>query len=203
LPGIRETRREGIKQTLSQNGIRLFLKQGFEQTTIEQIAESAGISRRTFFRHFATKEDLVFLWYEELGQEIVAVCAGRPAQEAPYDSACAALRSLLKYYDRDAVWAASMMKLSAETPGLLGKSLEKRSLWEIWLAEVLVPKFPGPDAALHARLTTSAAVNCFAQAVAYWFEGDQTRPLKETVDGAFLFASKLDRATPALLTEKP
>ena len=192
MTGVRQARRAEIKQTLSQYAIKLFLKNGFDQTTVDEIVELAGVSRRTFFRHFDTKEDLVFVWYEDLGHEIVAECLARPQDEAPFASACAALRSLLKYYESDPAWADSMMKLSTATPGLIAKGLEKRLLWEAGLAEALAPRFAGADADLKARLAASAAVQSFALAVAFWFDGKSAVALHDTVDAAFSFASKLD-----------
>jgi AcrR family transcriptional regulator len=189
--GAREIRREEIRQILSQRAMGLFLKRGFEKTTIDEIVESAGVSRRTFFRHFETKEDLVFVWYEALGRELVTVLIERPENEAPFDSASAALRSLLKYYDDDPTAAAAMMKLASETPGLIAKSLEKRALWEIELAKVLAPRLKGADAELSARLIAGGAVHAFALAVEFWFAGHATSTLLETVDAAFAVAAKL------------
>ena len=149
------------------------------------------MSRRTFFRHFETKEDLLFVWYEALGRKIVDVCAARPVDESPFDSACAALRSLLVYYDEDPTWAAAMMKLTAETPGLVAKSLQKRALWEVELAKVLAPRIGGRHADIRARVLAATAVNTFALAVDSWFADASIDDLHATVDAAFAFASEL------------
>ena len=93
--GLRERRKEEIRQDLSKAAIRLFLEQGVEATTIDEIVAPLGVSRRTFFRHFPTKEDLVFVWYEDLTEGLVAECVERPASETAYQAVCAALRSML------------------------------------------------------------------------------------------------------------
>ena len=58
-PGLRERTRRAVHREIAEAGMALFLDQGFEETTVDQIAEAAGISRRSFFRYFATKEDVV------------------------------------------------------------------------------------------------------------------------------------------------
>jgi AcrR family transcriptional regulator len=191
VDGSRKARREELRQVVSQRAIGLFLARGFERTTIDEIVKPLGVSRRTFFRHFETKEDLLFVWYESLGQKIVEVCAARPLDEAPFVSACVALRSLLKYYDEDPTWAAAMMKLTAETPSLIAKSLQKRAMWEVELAKVLAPRIGGKNAGLHARVIAGTAVNTFALAVESWFAGSSSHDLHSTVDSAFAFASDL------------
>src|SRR5215813_6019027 len=113
--GLRERRKEAIRQEVSQAGIKLFLKQGFEKTTVDEIVGPLGISRRTFFRHFPTKEDLVFVWYEDLTEELVAACAARPPRESPYEAVCASLRGLLRLYDADPKWSKKMVRLASET----------------------------------------------------------------------------------------
>lgn len=191
LAGVREARREEVRQTLSQQALRLFLERGFDQTTVDEIVEQTGVSRRTFFRHFDTKEDLVFVFYETLARDIGAACAERPEDEAPFKSACAAMRALLKYYEENPAWTSAMMKLSTQTPSLNAKSHEKRSLWEAAIVEILAPRLSGPDAEFSARLIAGIVVTAFSQAVRFWLAGKSSRSLHETVDAAFAFATKL------------
>jgi AcrR family transcriptional regulator len=61
----------------------LFLAHGFEQTTVEQIARAAGVSRRTFFRYFESKEDVLAEHAERLGERLYAALSARPPGEPP------------------------------------------------------------------------------------------------------------------------
>lgn len=60
--GLREQKRWETRQRIAETGLRLFLANGYESTTIDTIAAKAGISRRTFFAYFKSKEDLLFIW---------------------------------------------------------------------------------------------------------------------------------------------
>jgi AcrR family transcriptional regulator len=79
----RETNRFQVREQLAFTAVRLFDLQGFDDTTVDQIVEGAGVSRRTFFRHFPTKGDVVFYDHEErlarIEQALAAVLPGRSA----------------------------------------------------------------------------------------------------------------------------
>ena len=187
--GLRERRKEEIRQELSKAAIQLFLEKGFEATTVDEIVAPLGVSRRTFFRHFPTKEDLVFVWYEDLTEGLVAECAARPASETAYQAVCGALRSLLRLYDADPLWSKRMMKLTGETPGLIGKSLEKRAMWEKALAAAVVDRLQeGPMRDHYARIIAGAAVNAFAAAAEAWFAEGATGGLRAIVDASLACA---------------
>ncbi len=79
--GLREKNRIATRSELSRFGIELFLKKGFANTTIDEIVEPLGIAKRTFFRYFDVKEDLVFAWYEDLTNDLVSELRQRPPQE--------------------------------------------------------------------------------------------------------------------------
>ena len=59
-PGHRERKKERTRRTIALAARELFLSKGFDETTVDEVAESAGVSRRTVFRYFPTKESMVF-----------------------------------------------------------------------------------------------------------------------------------------------
>ena len=59
---LRERKRRETRQRIAETGLRLFLANGYETTTLDTIAAEAGISRRTFFSYFKSKEDILFVW---------------------------------------------------------------------------------------------------------------------------------------------
>src|SRR5258707_15804949 len=81
-PGLRARKRQQTRERLTRAAMALFLERGFEATTLDDIAAAADISRRSFFHYFASKEDVVFAWQEELSAALVAAVAVRPAGES-------------------------------------------------------------------------------------------------------------------------
>jgi AcrR family transcriptional regulator len=79
-PTLRNRATRAVRAEIAAVAIRLFLEQGFEKTTVDQIAVEAGLSRTSFFRYFATKEDVLLGHLEELGQKVRDALAARPAR---------------------------------------------------------------------------------------------------------------------------
>jgi AcrR family transcriptional regulator len=184
--GLREKRKRQLRRELSQQAIKLFTQKGFEKTTIDEIVDPLAVSKRTFFRYFATKEDLVFAWYEELTGELVRALEARPKAEAPFESVCETLLSLLHYYDENPKWALTMTRLAKATPALVGKSFEKRSIWERELAKVLAKRLPNsPTKDLTARVTVAAALAAFTCGIDEWTDSRGKASVRACLDRAF------------------
>jgi len=184
--GLREKRKRQLKSELSRQAIQLFTQKGFEETTIDDIVDPLAVSKRTLFRYFATKEDLVFAWYEELTDELVRALEARPKAEAPFESVCETLLSLLHYYDENRKWALAMTRLAKATPALVGKSFEKRSIWERELAKVLAKRLPdAPSRDLTARVTVAAALVAFTCGIDEWTDSRGKADVRACLDRAF------------------
>ncbi len=111
----------------------------------------------------------MFAWYEELTGELVRTLEARPKAEAPFESVCETLLSLLHDYDENPKWALAMTRLAKATPAREGKSFEKRSLWERELAKVLAKRLPdAPTKDLTARVTVAAALAAFTCGIDEW-----------------------------------
>lgn len=112
---IGERKRRAIRGELSEVALGLLTDRDFDSLTIEQIAEAAGISRRTFFRYFGSKEDVVFAfldqWAVRLGADIVA----RPVQENPVTAVQNSFRQLTAAYNDRAL---ALVRVVRETPSL-------------------------------------------------------------------------------------
>src|ERR1700694_4811294 len=79
--GLRERKKQKTKEAIQREAMRLFQEQGYEETTIEQIAEAAEISPSTFFNYFPTKEDVVL--YDRYDPMIASLMLARPSEEPP------------------------------------------------------------------------------------------------------------------------
>jgi AcrR family transcriptional regulator len=116
---------------------RLFLTRGFEETTVEQIARAAGVSRRTFFRYFESKEDVLAEHAERLGEQFYAALAARPAGEAPLVAIRNALVPALEaaLQDRDVIRCT--IRLLRETNSLRQVVMARRNRLEERVAALM------------------------------------------------------------------
>lgn len=162
--------------------MRLFLEQGFEGTTIDQIAATSGISRRSFFRYFGTKEDIV------LGNLAAEGALARDALEAvpitvgPWE----AIRTALESIDALEVDPATTLKIARmmyETPSLRARSIEKHLQWQ----ELLLPNIQsrlGAESGPAAAAIVASAIACLDVAGEIWVRGGGVDSLAELYDKA-------------------
>ncbi|MFD5713942.1 TetR family transcriptional regulator [Streptomyces pharetrae] len=85
-PGLRERKKQRTRDALVRAALELFTTQGYEQTTVDEIAAAVDVSQRTFFRYFAGKEDAALAAQRLAVDHFVAALSARPAQEAPLEA---------------------------------------------------------------------------------------------------------------------
>lgn len=82
---LQSRKRQLVRDAIYDAAIELFAKRGFDETTVEDVAEAAGISRRSFFRYFETKDDLLALNTVHCGELLIETVASCPAGLSPLD----------------------------------------------------------------------------------------------------------------------
>lgn len=123
-PGLRERKKADTRAAIQRHAVRLFAEQGYDATSVEQIADAAGVSHRTVFRYFPTKESLVTT--DDVGALLARAYRAQPAGLAPVPALRAAFRSVLAELDiaakhdrqtlvlgTPALWAASLPSITA------------------------------------------------------------------------------------------
>jgi AcrR family transcriptional regulator len=119
---IRDRKREETRGRIAETALQLFVTHGYADTTIDQIAAAAGVGRRTIFRHFATKEAILFDHLIVRHELAVQYLRERPPGEPALVSLHAVLRELCKKgYDRQLL--AQIRAVLATNPGLIGEEL--------------------------------------------------------------------------------
>jgi len=160
-PRTRSQQKRETAQALQDAAMARFVKDGFEATTIEDIARDAGVSRRTFFRYFPTKEELILSQFEEMGTIIFDEIRCRPKSEGPM----LALRNGFRTLDvQDAAQRRRMDLLGwliAETPALRGLMLLRQERWEAEIADRLAERLGKPHGDPVARLVAAAGYAAF------------------------------------------
>ncbi|MGW0391657.1 TetR family transcriptional regulator [Streptomyces sp. NPDC003042] len=84
--GLRERKKRRTRDALLRAALLLFVSQGFERTTVDEITDAADVSPRTFFRYFASKEEVVFTVQDLMESHFVAELRARPAEEGPLEA---------------------------------------------------------------------------------------------------------------------
>lgn len=180
----REEKKARTRRTIQDHAMRLFLKNGFDATTVEQIAAAAGVSHMTFFRYFPTKEDVVD--YDDYDQTLAARIAQRPSDEPALEMIRQALtsdQSLTDPAERAAM--LTRMRLVLSTPALHGRSWAHKNADEHLIAHALATH-PGHDAdALQTRVIAAAAVAALTTAIQTWAEHDGQPDLRDLINEAF------------------
>lgn len=161
-----ERKRAAVRRELTGIALELFLRQGYAQTTVDAIGEAAGISRRTFFRYYSSKEEVVIGKWEAMGEDIIARFASRPSSEDSVTAIRASLDVVTEHYLDPDHLAASLAfdRIVAENPQLSAAFLYQVSLIELQLTAALVKRDPGTPRAYH-RALIGAAGSCLLAAM--------------------------------------
>ena len=85
--GLRERKKARTREALQEAAMERFARQGFDGTTVEEIAEACEVSPRTFFRYFPTKEDVLFADAAARRERLLEVIAERPVEEPAFEAA--------------------------------------------------------------------------------------------------------------------
>ncbi|MBP2705231.1 TetR family transcriptional regulator [Microbispora sp. RL4-1S] len=139
--GLRERKKERTKTALLDAGIDLFLSQGYEATTVDQIAAEVDVSTRTFFRYFSSKEEVALCLPAEEQEAFLAALAERPESESPFTALVrtgrARLALLRELDETDASRLLKVQRLIQTTPALVASRMrlivhnERRLLAEV------------------------------------------------------------------------
>ncbi len=168
---------------LEQAALALYGERGFEQTTVAEIAERAGLTERTFFRHFADKREVLFAGAGALQELLVRTLAGTPDSAAPIDAIAAALEAAGALLQERREYARQRQAVIAANAELQERELIKLASLSAALAGTLRGRgVPGPAASLAAE----AGIAVFRIAFERWTSepGQQDLPqlIRESLD---------------------
>lgn len=163
-----ERTRRRVREDVVDVALGLFLEQGFEDTTVDQVVTAAGISKRSFFRYFGTKDDIVFGDLAELGPVILEALRARPDEEPIWD----ALRHAFLVLSAQAEPQRGLMiaRLVAASSGLRAAHLEKHLRWQEQLAPEVERRLGDSDdpPGLRGQAIVATALACLDAATAVW-----------------------------------
>ena len=179
--GLRERKKAMTRRALQNAALELFARQGFEHTTVDEIADACDISPRTFFRYFATKEDVLFGDSDERRAELVESISARPIDEAMLPSVREAILALASDYEGDRDRLVAKAEILAADPTLRSRGVERQRDWEAAVTETLRLREAEHDPAhsmLEIRLVAGVATAALRAACDTWVaDGGELTPL--------------------------
>ncbi|WP_234402073.1 TetR/AcrR family transcriptional regulator [Thermobifida halotolerans] len=180
----RTEKKARTRRSLQEAAFRLFLEQGYEGTTVARIAEEAGVSHMTFFRHFPTKEDVVLQdEYDPMLEELVRA---QPADAPPLDRVRAAVRiGFGEVYARDRESLLRRCRLILGVPVLRARIADSMASSRTAFERGLSAPEEYDDPPLWARAVAAACTAALAVAVVRWAEDDGDTELPDLVDEVF------------------
>jgi AcrR family transcriptional regulator len=182
-----DRQRQAVRDEITQTAITLFLDQGFEATTVDQILERVGVSRRSFFRYFGTKEDVVLGDLANRGESIAEALSQRPATEEPWGAIRAAFHEAQEVSATGKPETLALGRMLFNTPSLLARHLEKRLRWQELLVPLIVARLPAEgDRDLQAHAIVASALSCLDAASRAWIQSDGEGELSDLYDQAVL-----------------
>lgn len=182
---LRQVKADAVAASIAETALALFEKKGFDGVTIDEIAVASGISRRSFFRYFATKEDIVVAGHAAYGAKIIERVQARPQGEDVWVSLRRGYDVLAENVERDPRHATRTMRVINATASLRAHTLEKHIAWAVDLAPEIARRLGDADARrLEADALTHASLACLDVALAHFASGDCTS-LAEKLDAAF------------------
>lgn len=179
--GLRERKKLETRTALRRAAVRLYLERGPSAVTVHDICEAVGISPRTFFNYFDTKDDAVFDWDHRLVGHLLELLAARPAEEAPLEALHRALRASIPPMVDDPGWRERRRLLAAH-PELVPKLLHSNSHLADALAEGIAARTGLSPDSLYPRLVAGAGMTTVRTAIWSWDPDSPTEELLAMLD---------------------
>jgi AcrR family transcriptional regulator len=176
-----------MRVQVSAIAVGLFLDQGFDETSVEDICAAAEISRSTFFRYFSTKEDALFGLSSDTGERLLAALIARPFEEKLWAALRRALDPRIEEILAGGDQARRLVRLIRDTPGLAARHREKGAEWHRLLRPEVARRLGVDPAAMcdpRADALIAAALGCLDAALSAWTADEQPLALPELLDRA-------------------
>jgi AcrR family transcriptional regulator len=158
---------------LQQAALELYAERGYDETTVAEIAERAGLTERTFFRHFADKREVLFRGSEQLQQLVVDAVEGAPRAASPLEAISAGLAAAGTIFDATLrPHSLQRQKVIDANPELQERELVKLASLAAALGDALRRRGVQDPA---AGLTAEAGIAVFRVAFERWVNGDSDR----------------------------
>ncbi|WP_329085975.1 MULTISPECIES: acyl-CoA-like ligand-binding transcription factor [unclassified Streptosporangium] len=180
--GLRERKKAKTRWAIQEHALRLFAEQGYEATTVEQIAEAAEVSPSTFFRYFPAKEDVVVR--NEYDALIVSALRGIAPGAAPVDAFRQAVRAAFEDFGPgDLAWASARARLILSVPALRARQLQAAAGTHAVMCAEIASRTGRDPRDLDVETFAAAVIGVMIPAVGRW-AANPSENLPDLLDAA-------------------
>ncbi|GAA4011119.1 TetR/AcrR family transcriptional regulator [Streptomyces marokkonensis] len=166
--GLRERKKRATRAALAEAAVRLAAEHGAEKVTVEAISAAAGVSVRTFFNYFDTRDDAFVVMDADAGARMRCAVLAAPAELAPLEALRGALAAEFAEAEQDhELWRLHAEVLHA-SPHLLARGVGAHMAAEANLAEAIAERLHGADDGLYPRLLASVAHAAVRTSMDHW-----------------------------------
>jgi AcrR family transcriptional regulator len=191
-PGLRSRKKHKTAQAIQDAALELFTQGGFDATTVGQIADRAEVSAATFFRYFATKEEVIFGGQQQELPSLHEAIVERPGKEGDLLAVRRAIvRTWVPRLDPERV--ARQHQVTASSPRLRASSLHIGIKWQIVISDALAERRGLRQPDQKARLTAGVAMAVVGNSVQSWVDNRCPVELATAIDHGFDLLSELGR----------
>ncbi|MFF7438650.1 TetR family transcriptional regulator [Streptomyces sp. NPDC008122] len=180
-----------MRRELAAAAMELFATKGYEATTVDEIAATAGVARRTFFRHFRSKEEAIFPDHDDTLVRAEAVLNAAPPHEHPLDTVCRGIKEVMKMYAGSPAVSVERYRLTREVPTLREREIASVARYERLFTRYLLGHFDerdhhdGNDDPLLAEVAASAVVTAHNHVLRRWLRAGGQGDVEAQLDHAF------------------
>ncbi|WP_218221901.1 TetR/AcrR family transcriptional regulator [Nesterenkonia sp. Act20] len=185
--GIRERTRGAMRGELADVALRLFEERGYDETPVDDIATAAGISPRTFYRYFGTKEDVLFGDLPPTSVDLPELLTEHLTRLGPWEALHQTLRNVSEQVQTQRDRWSRLLRVVNTSDSLRAGHLEQQMNLAQSLVPVLAPQLGEPAAwsTLRARVLVHTALTCFDTAFSHWAVHESDVEIVDAVDIAF------------------
>ncbi len=185
-----------MREVLASAAFELFVEKGFERTTVDDIVARAGVGRRSFFRYFPSKEDVVFPDHESCLAETTAFLEAADGRD-PVADVCAAARIVLGMYAAKPEFSVRRYLLTREVPGLRTYELSFVRRYEKTYGDHLRRSYRElPDGALRAEVIAASVVAAHNNGLRLWLRSGGKGDAESAVEQGLALVREMWSAPP-------
>jgi AcrR family transcriptional regulator len=181
VPALRERKKAQTRDAIERAAIRLFDAQGYEATTVDQIADAADVSVRTFYRYFDSKDAVIFARFDDYLEGFCNAIRDRACSHDSFGDLAAVTENFASELEDERTWLLAYHRLISANPALLLRSLQDHLRWQHAVAVELAREAGvGPDD-LRVNVLASAFSGAFRSGLTAWQRAGGATPLRVEV----------------------